>query len=839
MEFKRGKLVLSKKGKPQIQYISKKGKTVTANPAEGELSRTILDNLQAMNGQDVEFELIGGQPKKIRGVGEEFVPPSPSRDRTSRSGRHKSSSAGQRHGSTQQSYEKSRDFHNPYNFIPAPPRKTNHQELGDHKPPRQDQFLPNRLTGRIRVRMKAITPLLLPDPERCTERPNGHKIFDILLGADGKPLIPASSVRGMLRSAYEAVTNSRFGRFDSAHKNRLAFRMEVSEGLKLIPARVADGKIRLLTGTSKINSDGSPNGPQYAAWLPRYSGANKATDQAVRYPDGSLPQHGDKVECWVERIQHYRWDKNGKQHKKDFQYWRVRAICKKGENLSKKPGPSQALQKQDRKSWHEPLGEIRQIEGWVCITNPNINRKHDERVFFIDAPNAPPGPFKVTEEHRKKWKELIENYQEIHEKDLEDRKKENHKPDEYLGREPGRTAWSRHVYTKEDLELRDGMLCYVRLNKDHTEVEALFPVMISRELYEASPWELLHESLRPAESIDQLSPADRVFGWVRADAEMGSCLQDDRVAAKGLLRIGPVNCETDAADAIERFNGEGLPLAILAEPKPQQGRFYVAASPYGEAQEDGLTKQEAGYRPGKGLRGRKVYPHHLGLPENYWQKPMEDRTQEGNGPWQEYRRPRKNDNEQRDSQNRSTKAWVKPGTEFTFDINFLNLSKVELGALLLLLNLPENHYHRFGGGKPLGFGSVRLTIDSCEINDQNSLKEKYSSWNPKVSTADGTVIKEAVQAFKSAVSEAYNEGKEFENTTFIKAFLRSCRGFSDGKPVYYPRATEDGRPGPPNPVGESFKWFVANEKKDNQYALHNLWDDEGLPTLQDPQADRR
>jgi hypothetical protein len=163
---------------------------------------------------------------------------------------------------------------------------------------------------------------------------------------------------------------------------------------------------------------------------------------------------------------------------------------------------------------------------------------------------------------------------------------------------------------------------------------------------------------------------------VKGDANTESRSQDDRVAAKGLLRIGPVNCETDAANAIERFDGEGLPLAILAEPKPQQGRFYVAASPSGKAQKDGLSKQEAGYSPGKGLRGRKVYPHHAGLPETHWQNPMEDRTQEGNGPWQEYRRPRKNDNEQRDSQNRSIKAWVKPETEFTFEINFLNLSKV-------------------------------------------------------------------------------------------------------------------------------------------------------------------
>ena len=46
-----------------------------------------------------------------------------------------------------------------------------------------------------------------------------------------------------------------------------------------------------------------------------------------------------------------------------------------------------------------------------------------------------------------------------------------------------------------------------------TAVKDLFPVMISRELYECSPKELLDESLQPAKSLDQLSPADRLFGW--------------------------------------------------------------------------------------------------------------------------------------------------------------------------------------------------------------------------------------------------------------------------------------------------------------------------------------
>ena len=117
--------------------------------------------------------------------------------------------------------------------------------------------------------------------------------------------------------------------------------------------------------------------------------------------------------------------------------------------------------------------------------------------------------------------------------------------------------------------------------------------------------------------MPELSPADRVFGWVN---------QDGHGAYRGNMRVGQAICETPSP--IEEFTLPGLPLAILGQPKPQQARFYVAASADGEAQEDGLSKEDAGYLPGKGLRGRKTYPHHRALPPSHWvnPRPRPDRT---------------------------------------------------------------------------------------------------------------------------------------------------------------------------------------------------------------------
>jgi len=791
MALKRGKLVLSKRGKPQIEIDGR-----LFNPSRSEISSSILENLKKFVGQEIEFEMIGGQPKKIRPLGEEFVKSSKplvgnKTSSFSRSG-FKSRSPKKEKEQERKCYEMGQHFYNPYNFVPAPPRNTEDPDLGDGLPPQQDQFEHDRYSGRIRVRLEVITPLIIPDPEGAIEN-NGHKIYPVLLDKEMRPYIPASSVRGMLRAAYEAVTNSRFYRFDL--KRPLGFRLPVQSALPLVPVRIENGKVRLLPGTSKIGKNGPIEKLQYAAWLPRYSGKEKNIDKALKYSDGSLPQHGDEVECWIKKVKH----RSGR-----FEYWQVVEIDRPGEL-----GP-------------EPKQGLKRIRGWVCVTNANINRKHDERVFFVDENrDNVPGPFEITEEVRKRWQNLIDDYYELHEKELKEREKRGENCEDYLGREPGRTAFSRHICHHEEYRnLKDGTLCYARLRFNNNEVmgiEALFPVMISRDLYPVSPRDLLPESLRPATKLSELSPADRVFGWVRT--ERGS--RDEPSAVRGLLRVGPVSCKTPPGEAILCFDGNDLPLAILAEPKPQQGRFYVAKTKNGEAQKDGLTKEEAGYAEGKGLRGRKVYPHHAGLPKGYWDNPLKDeQIWPINGHYQEYRRA----GDKRDTQNKSILGWVRPKTVFTFDLHIMNLSKVELGALLWLLNLPEGHYIRLGGGKPLGFGSVRLTMPSCEVFTGKALRQKYTSWCSVPQIKDPT--KEAIEAFKQAVVRTYGkEKKSFEEISFIKAFLKACCGFDD-KPIHYPRTTKE-----PLPDGENFKWFVENEKS-TRCALKDLCKDKGLPLLE-------
>jgi len=653
------------------------------------------------------------------------------------------------------------NFHNPYNFVPALPRNTEsvqNSELGDHSPCSHGFYHNERWSGRIFVTLTTATPLLIPDAANASEveGTNGHKCYPLRL-ANGKPYLPPTSIKGMLRSAYEAVTNSRFSVFEK-HQDRLAYRMSTSLGLQMVPVCIEDDNngrkiIRLLPGTSSINSDGTPNpNLMYAAWLPRYSRGQISSD-AIKYPNGRLPAHKEEVEAWVEKFRHWRWDKKQNCHKYDFEYWRVRKIVPVGETLGPQPNQTNEPDKIKNHSHHQSLGNFQRIRGFVCITNPNIDKKHDERVFFDCESEII--RLSLTDELEKQWQDLITNYQEIHEDEI----CQKHKQSPPVLKN---SIWSRHIlgasYTlstnERNLEL--GTLCYARIRQNNSQYEVLglYPVIISRELFAVPPQNLLSEELRPATQIEKLSPADRVFGWVKQG-------EGEKGAYKGNLRISTIQC--DSEDAVEQFLGKGLPLTILGQPKPQQARFYISKDDQGTPLDplERETLKEDSYHKDYHLRGRKVYPHHANLPSQYWDNPTEDRTQKDQeGYFQEYRRPHEAvyeevergnkiekkictkadgtfvldlEKEQQDDQNRSIQAWVKPNVTFSFNIDVTNLSDVELGALLWLLSLPEAHYHRLGGGKPLGFGSVKLAINWNETD-----LRKGEGWHKFYSCLDFT-----------------------------------------------------------------------------------------------------
>ncbi|MFA7413309.1 MAG: TIGR03986 family CRISPR-associated RAMP protein [Rhizobium sp.] len=758
------------------------------------------------------------------------------------------------------------DFHNPYNFIPAPPFKPDPAPasaasgmpaggLEQGPPAGHHRWHEDRYSGRIHLEIEAVTPLLIPDPHPEAAA-RDHKIFRTLRDGEGKPVMPVTSLKGALRSAYEAITNSRMGVMDG--EDRLAYREPTDAALKKVPCRLeeirADG-----TATFALYDDRSGKGHFGMAWFPvdkrsdselvlahrNHLGAAKAMIAPVRFDVKNGKTGATKESLPIYSVLDFQFENGRDRHPRPAR------------SFSAKLSPKT----KDIEHHYTPNGTPFPATGYLLASNVrNFSSHHDERFFFVRDDDVSREAFEDNklhvsrEEFRRldvEWSNLIRNARAQNEKAM---RKER----------PSATGkHSRHLYDeppeRDGTRLKPGDMFYVTLPEDgareNRKITAMSPVQISRALYTESPRELLHASLHPAQGLNELSPADRVFGWAH---ERGNG------AFRGQARIAPVRFVS--GKGITPFD-EPLPLAIMGEPKPAQWLFYGAEDQTGKPLPKGAAAGVKGYQKDRGIRGRKTYPHQSvsAAASTYWDQvaALENARQsiqattEGDAPpslmpmpangglpgvYLEYVRLKgrhtkigkngrvtEEDKSNTDSQNRSIRDWVEPGSVFSTSIDVTNLSREELGALLWLLDLnaaegptAKRRYHlKFGGGKPLGFGSVAVRILNAEIWSGKAKAKSLADFAGKPEALSDAEQQALVGEYRSWMARHY--GGEFGSIPFIAGFLQSAAGYDDGLPTHYPRLSEA-----PDPVGENFRWFVANMKGDKA-PLPGIVKDPGLP----------
>ena len=685
-------------------------------------------------------------------------------------------------------------FLNPYNFVR--PLEVVHPGaeplLGNCEPPPHDRYV--GLTGKLKCQITVQTPLFISDSHAVrfkTVRERGkekeHPIYRFF-EYKKKPAIPASSLRGTIRSVFEAATNSCFSVF-AGHK-RLSYHLPPHEALKLVPARVIyDDKndkwyLDILNGTTPVVVGSKPRGLQYAAWVMQYSpplwpsrthARAPKTPYSARKPVSLAGcKHGDECQALIEEVEHPI---------RHFKFWNVVQIT----HLSAAPLKP-----------HKPGQRV--VAGYLCITNQNIENKHDERFFFCGT--GSPVRIPLPKQARDYYRELVEDYQERHSDDVDKRRKRREKnpsvppPDQREGKS---AAFSRFILNPKEVDLRDGALVYAMLGRTgHTgRVDFIVPVSVPRVGYDQTIRDRLYSDLRKCSSYDQLCPACRVFGWVygTGDPKEPKLDASERAAYAGRVRL--------THGVKKQITGTfAATLAILSSPKPTTTRFYLR--PPDGSPRDGLDDHQVDYSKAAGqqLRGRKFYRHHG------------DKLSE-----QEFSSP---GNEQTD-QNRTVKGIVQPQSTFEFDLEFENLAEVELGALLWSLEL-DGWHHRLGLGKPLGFGSVTIEVEEMRLLDPiQRYGEFKAGWNNALERKE-----DYIAAFQEAMVGWYSDGDgdfyELDNIRDLKALLAE----SPDLPVHYPRSTEY-----PQPEGKNYEWFVGNKRKDGpRIALRLATEDTGgLPVV--------
>lgn len=332
----------------------------------------------------------------------------------------------------------------------------------------------------------------------------------------------------------------------------------------------------------------------------------------------------------------------------------------------------------------------------------------------------------------------------------------------------------------------------------------LTPAMIGRRSFDLPPEQALHPSVRAARDVSELSPADRVFGWVAAERGDGQS-----AAYAGQLRVNVV----DAPPFVDRLSSPML-LSVLASPKVQQALFYAAGDTIGwkRTRTSGEPLSE-----NSTLRGRKVYPFQAN-----WEA-QHARSQADRGGKQDI----------------TVTSWVAPGRTFRLRVDVRNLNDAELGALLWIANQgggrgDEARRHLgLGHGKPLGFGATLLRLASARVRRGQTIRTALRALdNRPTAELTSEEVARLVETFCTATAEVVGApADKSAQLPHLGSLAVAMTGFDDELPVHYPRLHE-GSP--------SYEWFRANTnnvrargnrpgQQAGHHALPDLLDDPGLP----------
>ncbi|MCL2455401.1 MAG: RAMP superfamily CRISPR-associated protein [Micrococcales bacterium] len=726
------------------------------------------------------------------------------------------------------------DFVNPYNFISLPPR--DQPALADSDPcserPR-GAYAPDTYSGVIPISLTARTPLLLMDQPRGepydVSRHLPRQVRTRRRADDPDvPLLLGSSVRGMLRSAYEAITSSRFGVFDkdsrsvpgavrlrpqSALDMRMGYVSRVDSGgrpeLRVVMALTPDDDLR---PEDKRSSDGLVSHID-APSLPIELGRRFAESEGLQ------PGRLDRMEVTAQLVlrHHQRVGPNAA-----YTFWQAESLT--GPSGTTVPGEAQPSA---RVANLDVRITVRGIIHWTG--SKFINRKKDERIVPCEVLEGSGDVFfrvftidpEHTAELRWSWDAVCQSFRDAHENDdtTSARFRADHGSYIWDTRswklERGRTFHCRPSRKFTDAEL--SRFDEVERRPDANDIAFLTPALIGREPFTRSAWELLDPLHRPASRIEALSPADVVFGWVPQGDQPNDGRQS-QTGWKGLLQVDPPWLRSSAETAISEDLGEehGMELATLAEPKTSQYRFYSASRRAdGEPQPSGEKQPRSadqGFTSTSELRGRKVYLPH---PDRFVGD--EGPAEQKNPAWADritdgsevppHLRPRGSRSPKVEV---NVRDWVVPGTEFRTEIRFAHLTETELGALLWILKL-EGSVFGLGGGKPLGFGSVsvRADWDRTVVEKESDTRERYSQLRRTPSQPTDVDLGQLFKKF-NILLDANPETRLMRDQ-----LVDSTRGFP-GIPVHYPRTRQqnDRFQGGATTGSDSelFKWWVENER---------------------------
>jgi CRISPR-associated protein (TIGR03986 family) len=519
-------------------------------------------------------------------------------------------------------------FVNPYNFVSLQKNCNKTIDALANLKSKTDKY-----SGTISVTLETLTPLFIPNTTTSAAFPfsntvtdnrgnpkttsgNAYDFFsyeDISQVADctnhfAKPIIPGSSIRGAVRTAYEAATNSCLSTCDDED---LIFhrRTTTPKSCYGILAKTASG---------------------YAIFR-----ADKVMLNTASY--------------------------HGKTHSYGKSITRIANTISLG-GIDKKTGDTVYVQltsdkfKTSRGYTTKLFGvqdiSITQRNGYqrgILFLGEKFQRKHHDAVFIKRGL-----PLNITDDDYTRFFKVWEQYQ----------------------------ADSTGSYPNY-IDLPEIPVYYSNVGN----TVYIAPACISKEVFDAKYAVLLGEHKPCGTAKEKVCQACALFGLVSDEA--GGALAS-RVMFRDALPIG------FSYDTVADFYEDPRQLPILGTPRISATEFYtkdyrrtykVWNYDYGIKKGDAVISERFSPK----LRGRKFYWHKKSL------TPFDE-----------------NDRADLTAKIRAVKA----GKRFRFEIAFDKLAEAELDSLLWVLTFGDKnqtHAHKLGHGKPIGYGSVRYTVDNVAI----------------------------------------------------------------------------------------------------------------------------
>ncbi|SHE25394.1 hypothetical protein [Actinomyces glycerinitolerans] len=752
------------------------------------------------------------------------------------------------------------NWHHAYNGIPTV-RDTGGKNgtgfAGDGAPSGQDRLAPDTVSGELALTITVASPTI-PGQSTADRRvvvasrsgdPEGARTWE-------DATIPVTTLKGVLSSAYEAVTASRMRVF-ADHDHVLTHRHTTQEATTLYPVFLVDDNgphgvsetglsARLMLGLNdpkdvRRNWDRPnyvcaavlPNDPRSAtalydstgAWM--YSGSRKRDNQE-RKRGVSTTDVNKRLDQLRTATPHLKPITFTVQTEKFYDSQRAVVASIDGERFC-------GTRDEDTPpSSEEYTGVVVRLT--PRGSRPLIGTKYNEFVFFDTEKNRTRRP--VSTDVLEQLVEVIHSYL-LNIRQLIEREKAGTPGNSKTRKSTDSKTWLIHEIANgkiddhgkilgasdpEAHELKESAVMADRAQikqflrtlaskgpgiplfasvSDDGHITGLMPSQVGRRAAPdaVSPASLAKDSqVAPARTHSQASAGDRMWGFVADEKDKD---RSQAAAARGHITIRPVMpalpqegrwLHTPKTDSL------GWRLRTLANPKPSTGFPYLRDE-QGRTLAESTTRADA-YQPGRTLI-RKVYPTHrrlLGRED----LPNSRRLEGGIGP-----------------HDTVAGSFLAPGAKFTTTLTFEGLVPEELAVLVWLLT-PERlvppdaspkdeskrrGYHRLGFGKPLGLGAVEIRATDVCVHAGKELAEMYA----QLSGCLGCLPTDTTTTASDRLANALDAlPSDFENSLPVRAFMRAAYGWDGKAVVQYPDADKpaDSKTG----VSATTNWFKNREE---------------------------